>query len=415
LHELPLTLRLALLAGTNLVAGFLMQWYVLLRLGPGIATDALFAGMAVPQLLVTIVAGSSTLVIVPLLAGERDDQLRQDGWHIAVLAVVFYGVLAVILGILAPYWTRLVAPFFSLEARSLMVALTRIQLVGMVFTALAGVLWAVHRARMQFLWPETALLVWGIPRYGVFAAAWAQVLRVAIHALLLVPALGAYTRPTFRTAKAREAWRRLKPLMAGNAYLKTEPLFDRILSSLGSAGDLSLYYVGQQLSSGLVQVSNNAFVGPMVSTLSVHVNRQEWGALRHKFGRSLRSVLLLAAVALSLALAAGATVVLTRALPDAAQSSSVRIFVLIVAGLGGAIVAGPAIEVVRGAFYSTGETRLPVRVDVLSFTIGMLLKSVGFRAFGIVGLAMAASIQATLNLIILVRLFKRIHRERIAC
>jgi putative peptidoglycan lipid II flippase len=410
----------------NLVAGFLMQWYVLFRLGPGISTDALFAGMAVPQLLVTVVAGSSTLVIVPLLAGQGDDQLRQDGWHIAFLTVGFYGVLSVLLGVLAPYWTRLVAPGFSAEARTMMVTLTRIQLVGMVFTALAGVLWAVHRARMHFIWPETApligtlvaliLLVWGLPRYGVFAAAWVQVIRVGMHAVLLLPALGPYTRTPFRRDTAREAWRRLRPLMAGNAYLKAEPLFDRMLSSLGPVGDLSLYYVGQQLCTALVQISNNALVYPMISILSRHVHRGEWKAVDRTFRRRLRAVLLFTGTAFALVMFSGGAILAVGALPESTFSNSASRLFLIVAGLGGALVAGPAVEVVRGAFYSAGETRLPVRVDVPVFTAGMVFKAVGFYWFGVLGLAVAASVQVLVNVAVLERfLHRRLEREELVC
>ena len=40
-----LTLTLALLAGSNILLTLLIQWYVITKLGVGIETDALFAGM----------------------------------------------------------------------------------------------------------------------------------------------------------------------------------------------------------------------------------------------------------------------------------------------------------------------------------------------------------------------------------
>ena len=414
---MPLSLRLGVLAGANLVAGFLMQWYVLVRIGAGVRTDALFAGMTVPQLLVSVLAGSSMHVIVPLLSGESESRSRQDGWHLAFLTGAVFGVIAIVLGVFAPYWTPIVAPGFSAEARSLMVDLTRIQLVGMVFTALAGVLWAVHRARQHFVWAETAplvgtmlgwaALIWAIPRYGVVAAAWVQVIRVGTHALLLMPGLGSYDRLPVRKDAALEAWRRLRPLMAGNAYLRTEPLIDRMLSSLGPVGDLSLYYIGQQFCAGLLQVSNNAVVAPMVSRLSRFVHRADWAAFARSYRRNLRGALLLGSAAFACALGLGSVALMIVGRPDGALATKALTLFWIVTGLGGSLVAGSAVEVVRGAFYSTGETRVPVRADVLLFTFGILLKAVSFRAFGVVGLSVAASIQMILILTLLARLLNR--------
>lgn len=93
--------------------------------------------------------------------------------------------------------------------------------------------------------------------------------------------------------------------------------------------------------------------------------------------------------------------------PDGALATKALTLFWIVTGLGGSLVAGSAVEVVRGAFYSTGETRVPVRADVLLFTFGILLKAVSFRAFGVVGLSVAASIQMILILTLLARLLNR--------
>jgi putative peptidoglycan lipid II flippase len=67
---MKLNLALGTLAGANLVLSLVIQWYVVTRLGVGAATDALFAGMAVPQLVLAVVSGSLMHVLVPLLSGE---------------------------------------------------------------------------------------------------------------------------------------------------------------------------------------------------------------------------------------------------------------------------------------------------------------------------------------------------------
>ena len=68
-------IQLGTLSAANIGIAFLFQWYVLTQLGPGIETDALFAGMTLPQLVLTVISGSLMHVLVPLLAGEDQDRL----------------------------------------------------------------------------------------------------------------------------------------------------------------------------------------------------------------------------------------------------------------------------------------------------------------------------------------------------
>ncbi|MEJ7619098.1 MAG: hypothetical protein WKF30_19475 [Pyrinomonadaceae bacterium] len=59
----------------------LIQWYVVTRLGVGLETDALFAGMAIPQLILSVASSSLTHVLVPLLATtENETAFRRSGW-----------------------------------------------------------------------------------------------------------------------------------------------------------------------------------------------------------------------------------------------------------------------------------------------------------------------------------------------
>ena len=74
------TVTLALLAGPNILVPLAFQWFVITRLGVGIETDALFAGMAVPQLILLVVSSSLTHVLVPLLAVEDETTFQQNAW-----------------------------------------------------------------------------------------------------------------------------------------------------------------------------------------------------------------------------------------------------------------------------------------------------------------------------------------------
>src|ERR1700730_17788505 len=98
------TATLALLAGTNILVTLLFQWYVITQLGIGLETDALFAGMAVPQLILLVVSSSLTHLLVPLLATADSRTFRQNacGFFLGISAIS--PLLPLLLYVTAPYW-----------------------------------------------------------------------------------------------------------------------------------------------------------------------------------------------------------------------------------------------------------------------------------------------------------------------
>jgi putative peptidoglycan lipid II flippase len=60
--NMRLAILLSSLASGNILLGFIYQWYTVTTVGPGAETDALYAGMVVPQLVLAIIAGSLTNV-----------------------------------------------------------------------------------------------------------------------------------------------------------------------------------------------------------------------------------------------------------------------------------------------------------------------------------------------------------------
>src|SRR6185436_9174471 len=128
------TLTLACLAGSNILATLLFQWYVITQLGVGIETDALFAGMAVPQLILMVVSTSLTHVLVPLLATDDEMTFGRNAWGFFLGISGIFTAVAVVLFISAGFWVPWMVPGFSSAGKSLTVTLTRIQLVGMICT-----------------------------------------------------------------------------------------------------------------------------------------------------------------------------------------------------------------------------------------------------------------------------------------
>ncbi len=411
------TIQLGTLSAANIGIAFLFQWYVLTQLGPGMETDALFAGMTLPQLVLAVISGSLMHVLVPLLAGEDEDRLRHDAWGFFVLVGGLFGLLATILYVTAPWWIPLTVPGFNEAGKVLTVELTRIQMIGMVFAAINGVQWATYHARQQFVWAEFTpilasafallLLIWALPRYGVVAAAWISTLRMALQTLLLAPSMGQPVWPDLRSPAISTAWQRIKPLLLGTAYYKTDPLVDRFLLSIASSGSLSLYYLAQQIYGAVNQVLNKAISAPLVPLLSKLHKAGDRDGFRRAYHRKLLQVAALSFAGLLVVGLFGQTMLDLLVGHGNVSAANVEELWWIMIWLGGVFVGGGAGQICSSSFYACGDTITPTRMSMLTYTAYIPGKVAAFYLWGVTGLAIATSIYYMTNLSLQVYLLEK--------
>lgn len=411
------TVQLGALSVINIGIAFLFHWYVLVELGPGIETDALFASMTVPQLTLAVISGSLMHALVPLLAGESEDRLRHDAWGFFTLVGGLFGLLAVVLYATAPWWVSLTVPGFDEAGLALTIDLTRIQLIGMLFAAINGVQWAAYHARQQFVWAEFTpilasvvgllLLVWALPRFGVIAAAWISTLRLAIQTLLLVPGMGKPVRPDLKSVTILQAWQRIKPLLLGTAYYKTDPLVDRFMLSMAASGSLSLYYLAQQIYGAVNQVINKAIAVPLVPLLSKLHKAGDSDEFRRAYHRKLLQVSAISVAGLVFVGLLGQGMLDLLIGYGNVSAGNVEELWWIIIWLGGMFVGGAAGQICSSSFYACGDTVTPTRMSVITYTAYIPSKVAAFYFWGVMGLAIATSVYYIANFALQAYLLKR--------
>jgi putative peptidoglycan lipid II flippase len=411
------TIQLGTLSVLNIGIAFLFQWYVLTQLGPGVETDALFAGMTLPQLVLAVISGSLMHVLVPLLAGEDEDKLRHDAWGFLFLIGGLFGLLAIILYVTATWWIPLTVPGFSYAGKVLTVELTRIQLIGMVFSAINGVQWATYHARQHFVWAEVTpilastfsllLLILTLPHFGVVAAAWIGTMRIALQSLLLAPGMGRPVWPDLKSTSLQKAWKRIKPLLFGTIYYKTDPLVDRFLLSTASSGSLSLYYLAQQIYTAASQVLNKAIAAPLVPLLSKLHKAEDSKKFKRAYNQKLLQVgVICFFVLLTLGLFGKATLNFLLGYGDV-SAKNVKELWWIMIWLSGVFVGGTLAQISSSSFYAKGDTKTLVRISMISYTGFIICKVVAFYFWGILGLSIATSMYYLTNLSLQVYLLER--------
>ena len=411
------TIQLGTLSALNIGIAFLFQWYVLTQLGPGIETDALFAGMTLPQLVLAVISGSLMHVLVPLLAGENEDRLRHDAWGFLLLIGGLFSLLAIILYVTATWWIPLTVPGFSEAGKVLTVELTRIQLIGMVLSAINGVQWATYHARQQFVWAEFTpilastfsllLLIWALPQFGVVAAAWISTLRMALQTLLLAPGMGRPVWPDLKSTTLQKAWMRIKPLLFGTVYYKTDPLVDRFLLSTAGSGSLSLYYLAQQIYGTASQVINKAIAAPMVPLLSNLYKAGDRDGFRRAYYQKLWQIAAMSFTGLLVVGLFGQSMLGFLIGHGNVLAENVKELWWIMIWLGGVFVGGAAGQVCASSFYARGDTITPTRMTMLTYTVYIPIKVGAFYIWGVKGLAIITSIYYMTNLLLQVYLLEK--------
>ncbi|HEY0006814.1 MAG TPA: lipid II flippase MurJ [Pyrinomonadaceae bacterium] len=419
---MKLTLTLALLAGSNILLTLLFQWYVITQLGVGIETDALFAAMALPQLILSVVSSSLTHVLVPLLANEDEQTFRQDAWGFFLGISAAFAIAALLFYLTASLWVPPLFPGFSREAQMLTIKLTRIQLVSMVLTAAVSVLWSIYHARQRFVWAELSpllanclvllLLYKLLPVYGVAAAAWLIVLRTGLQTVWLLPGLGRWHWPRWRSPAMLEAWRRLRPLLFGTAYYRTDPLVDRFLASMSFAGGLSLLYIGQQIYGVANVVCEKSVAAPMVPLLAKKAGAGDWTSFRQAYRRRLLSMLSLTIFGYLLLLVFGEPLLNLLIGHGGVTRENVHTLWLIMVALVGFFVGGASGQITATTFYAMGDTQTPTRMSIVTYSIYIPVKIIVFLRYGLIGLAAVTSLYLFVNLLVQVLLLEKFSLPR---
>jgi putative peptidoglycan lipid II flippase len=400
---------LAALSAGNAVLAVLMSWYVVAHIGVGAQTDAFFASTVITQFVFILLTATLLPVLVPLLATRGDTEFRDHVWSFFALTGAIFIVIAVVLYLSANAWIPWIVPGFSTSAKTLTANLTRIQLVSMVLNALIVTLWAAHHARHKFVWIELSgvianvaglsFLVFTLPRFGIWAAAVNTVFFNSLKLAFLLPILGRCRWPTWRSPIIREALQRLKPLLPGQMYLRTDPALDRFLTSMTGAGTLSLLHVAQQIYASIVLLLSKAIVAPMVPKLAVHAREERWPTYRRHY--QSRLVLLVLITISGFVLVIIAAPVWRLLLGETGiEPKNLNTLWLTMIALGGTLVGGALVQATAGGFYAMGNTKTPTKVSTLLYTLYIPVKIVAFFKFGLIGLAITVSAYFLTNSVI---------------
>jgi len=394
-------LGLGLVVSINLGLQFLFQWYIIVHFGAGSQTDAFFGAMALPQFILLVLSGSLTMVLIPVISKYSGDEFLEESWNYFQGVGLLFAGISLLLLLTASWWVGLILPGFKGADLVLTINMARIQIAGMLFSALLSVVWAAHSAKGNFVLIETtsilanciafAILLLVSKTMSIYTASWISVARILLQVLLLMKIMGPYRRPHFSSPSFKEVWKKLKPLMAGNLYYKTDMLVDRYLTSTGGAGQLTLFNMAQQLYS----VGNSILSKVLINTMIPEMSKANAAGDTDTYNKIFKKRLILSFISTSvifiIILVLGEWILgLVFSFKKFTLADVANLWWLLILLVGywiGALTGG----VTSASFYAKGDTSTPTVIGAVNFTLYLPVKIFCYYKFGITGLAIAVS------------------------
>ncbi|MFC1644348.1 murein biosynthesis integral membrane protein MurJ, partial [Candidatus Omnitrophota bacterium] len=416
------------------ILGFLRDILFARFFGTGIFAQAFVVAFRLPNMLRDMVGeGATDAAIVPILTEYSHTRTRQEYWEVAriILNLMLTVLLALsVLGVIfAPVLVRVIAPGFlrSPEKFAMTVSLTRmvfpyILLLGIVAYS-KGVLNSFH----YFTTPAFAPVVLNVtmilallvlcPVIGIKGLVVGVIIGGILEVLLQIRPLrqkGFRFQKGFRLVHpiAKRIGRLLLPRALGTAVYQLSVLIDTVLASLawvvGAGGVAALYY-----SNRLVQLPLAIF-GISLATaalpkMSKEVASNDMVKLKDTVSFSLKAVFTImipAAVGLMI-LAEPIVRILFQRGEFTAYSTAITMSALFFYSFG--LFAYAGIKILVSTYYSMGDTRTPVKTASVSLVVNLVLNLILMWPLKVGGLALATSIAATTNFVILyVMLTRRI-------
>ncbi|MFI5395116.1 MAG: murein biosynthesis integral membrane protein MurJ [Candidatus Binatia bacterium] len=417
--------------------------------GTGVAADAFFVAFRIPNLLRRFVAeGAMSVAFVPVFTDYFTKRSRtaavEAASALATLMAIVLLVLTLIGVAFAPLWTSLFAPGFADEPGkfALTVTLTRwvfpyIFLIGLVALA-SGILNALRHFAAPAMSPiflnlsiiAAALVVCPRLRVPVHGLAYGVLVGGVLQLLLQVPPLLRHgVRIVPRWQPGHEAVRRARRLMApmvfGAAVYQINLMIGTMLASVLPSGSVSYLWYADRVFEFPLGIFAVALGTAALPSFSAQAARGAYAELRHSMSFSIRitNVVVVPATVGMLLLATPIVSVLFQRGAFGAEEVALTTQALYAFAVG--LWPVSMVRLVVPAFYAMEDTRTPVITAAWAFvanccfslllmgpvratgesrladTIAAISQMASVADLRHAGLALATSLAATVNLLLL--------------
>ncbi len=407
------------------IMGMVRDMVVSRLFGAGMATDAFFAAFQIPNMLRRFFAeGALTSAFVPTfsetLTKEGEERARELANICFTMLTILVAGITLIGIICSPLIVRLMFPGFTAVPGKfeLTVLLNRLMFPYLFFISLVALCMGILNTLRHFFTPAistvflnitmilSALLLRPFFHYPITALAVGVLLGGVIQLLLQLPVLwkkGYPIRPCFRFSdpKVRRIAMLMLPATLGVGVYYLNITVGNILASLLPQGSVSYLYYAQRLFEFPQGVFTVSVAQAVLPTMSRQAAEQDLAGMKDSLNYGIRLTLFVTIPALVGLIICSKPLMSLLFMGGQFDYNMARqsALALVYYSFGLACVA--LVRVLAPAFYAMKDTRTPVLTALVAFllNLGFSLWLMGPLQHG--GLALASSLAATGNMLLL--------------
>jgi len=388
--------------------------------GAGEIMDAYYAGFKIPDLIYSLlILGALSAGFIPTFTKIFNNN-KKEGWKLANNVINIIGITMIIicgLGIIfTPQIAPLIAPGFSSDSLQKVIDFSRIMFLSPIFLGLSMVMGGILQSLRQFLIYSLAPIFYNLGiilgtvvlvRYiGINGIAWGVVLGALMH--LILQSIGAYFsgwRPQWyfnlKDKNTKLIGKLMIPRTMGLAISQLNVIALTVLASLLTTGSVAIYNYANNLQGVAVGIIGIPFALAAFPALSQSAAKNDLPEFIKNLISTTRKILFLIIPASVLILLLRAQIV--RVVLGSGQfdwtatittANALAFFAL-------SLFAQALIPLFARAFYSLENTKTPFVTALISEIITIIFALLLMKPLGVSGLALAVSIGATLNMMLL--------------
>ncbi len=391
--------------------------------GAGDIFDAFVAAFRVPDFIFNlVVVGALSAAFIPmftekLVSGNKGkDVAFRFALSIFNSMVVGIGLLGLTYALLAPWIVPIITPGFSGEKLQLTIELSRIMALQPLLLSISFVLSGILNSHKKFVAYALAPIIYNVgiiigavyfvPYIGPTGLAWGVVLGALMHFCIQLPsAIGVGFRwmPVLVSSHsdARTIWRMMLPRVFGLAAQQMNLFVVTVLGSSLLSGSIAAFHLANNAQYIPVGIFGIAFAQAAFPTLAEQVARKQKDAFRHTITKSFRYIMFLVVPISALFYLLRAQIVRVLFGDGAFTWDDTGITYETFGFLVMSIFAQATIPLLARAFYAKQNTKTPVIISLLSVAVNVALAFPLSRIYGVQGLALAFSVAAIVQLILL--------------
>lgn len=385
--------------------------------GRGPEVDAFFVALAVPVFVLSLIAGSFQIALVPGLVAARTAAGRAaasavaGGGAVPMMAILAAAALAAAAA--APLYLPLIAPGFApgalVLAADMLWIMALFTLAGGVSLTVGAVLNAERRFALPAIAPAitplamTVLLIAARGELGVSALAWGAVLGTVVEAVIVIWAarrLGYRPSVAMAPADRRTLMRRWGPLLLATLVLSGAGLIDQLMAaSLGAGAASALGYGAKLVLAGLHVVA--LAIGVAVLPAYAEEALKDTSDLPRRLRRHLAIVVALALPGVAVAWILAEPVIGLLYQRGAFTADDTRLVAAVLSAYAVQLPAYAAVVILVRAAAVLDRGRVLAVAAAANVVLTIALNAVFMEIWGVVGIALATAPAFALTAVLL--------------